>query len=331
MTSLRFLTALFPAAALAAVLGLSACAVKPAADVISASGTIEGIDVRVAAKTGGQILELTAEEGRRVAPGDILARLDHASLDLQLRQAQAGVDLAVAQLALLRSGARREDIRQAEEALKQAETALKVALDDAARARDLAAKGTGTPKQKDDADARLAVSDAQWNSAVELLKKVRSLVRPEEIRSAEARLEQSRAAADLIRKTIADCVVVSPVAGFVTGKPVEAGETVGPGTTIAVVSRLDPVHLVIYVGESDLGAIRLGQEARISIDGAPGREFPGRVIYISPQAEFTPKNIQTKDDRVKLVFGVKIEVPNQDGTLKPGLPADAVLVRAAAR
>jgi HlyD family secretion protein len=115
------------------------------------------------------------------------------------------------------------------------------------------------------------------------------------------------------------------VSGVVTHRPVEVGELVAPGGVVAVLSKLDRLHLTIYVTAVEMGRIRLVQEAEVRIDADPGRAFPGRVVYLSPEAEFTPRNVQTKEDRVKLVFGVKIEVDNPDGALKPGLPADATI------
>lgn len=303
----------------------AACARGPAAAELRASGTIEARQVRLSAKASGELLEVLVREGDRVEPGDRIAEIDHAGLDIQLRQAEAGAVLARAQLDLLQAGARVEDVRQAEEAVRQAETALRTAEEDARRMRALAAKGSVTSKQAEDAESRLIVARAQAAAAAEALKKVRTLARPEELRAARARLDQAQAAADLLRKTIADCVLTTPVSGIVTQVPVEKGELVAAGTTVAVVSDLDRVHVMIYVTEVELARVRLGGRADVSIDGAPGRAFGGTITYISPEAEFTPKNIQTREDRVKLVFGVKIEIDNREGLLKPGLPADAVL------
>jgi len=111
----------------------------------------------------------------------------------------------------------------------------------------------------------------------------------------------------------------------VTEKAVEPGELVNPGATLVTISCLDPVYLRVYVTAADLGRVRLGGPAEVTIDSFPGKTFAGRITYISPQAEFTPKNIQTREDRVKLVFAVKIELPNPEGELKPGLPAEAVI------
>jgi HlyD family secretion protein len=313
------------AALILAVLAGAACAGKGPKDVISASGTIEAVEVNVAAKVGGQVLELAVEEGARVAPGDRLAGVDHAALDIQLRQAEAGVRLAESQLALLVKGARSEDIRQAEAALRQTEATLKVAEDDARRMRELFRTGSVTSKQTDDAEARLTVATAQHNAAVEALGKVRKLARPEEVQAAEARLDQARAAADLLAKSIADCTITAPAAGVVTHKVVEKGEFVTPGSTVVTLSELDSVYVMIYLTELEIGRVRLGDAADVGIDAFPGRAFPGRVTYISPEAEFTPKNVQTKEDRVKLVFGVKVEIENREGLLKPGLPADATI------
>ena len=302
-----------------------ACSSKAAKGVITASGTIEAIEVDVASKVAGQILELAVDEGARVKAGDLLATVDHATADIQLRQAEAGVRLADAQLALLVKGSRIEDIRQAEAALEQAQATLKVASDDARRMRELVLTGSVTPKQREDADARLTVAEAQQKAATETLSKVRRLARPEEIQAAEARSAQARAAADLLAKTIADCAITAPAGGIVTHKAVEAGELVTPGSTIVTLTGLDSVYVMIYVTEMEMGRVRLGDGVEVRIDAFPNRVFPGKVTYISPEAEFTPKNVQTKEDRVKLVFGIKVEIENKDGFLKPGLPADALI------
>jgi HlyD family secretion protein len=309
---------------LVALAGVS-CAGRSDRGGISASGTIEAVEINIASKVSGQLLELAVEEGSRVKAGDRLASIDHAALDIQLRQAEAGVELADAQLSLLVKGARGEDIRQAEAALKQAEASLTIAEGDARRMRVLVKTESVTPKQRDDAEARLTMAVAQRNAASEALSKGRRLARPEEVRAAEARLAQARAGADLLRKTISDCEITAPAAGIVTHKAVEAGELVNPGQTIVTISELDSVYVMIYVTGKDLGRVMLGGAADITIDTFPDKAFSGKITYISPEAEFTPKNVQTKEDRVKLVFGVKVEIENTDGRLKPGLPADALI------
>jgi len=326
MSSTKLANGLFiRASVLLAAAILLSCQNSKDRSVISASGTIEAIEVNVASKTSGQVEKMLVDEGSQVKIGDNLAVIDSSSLAIQLAQAQAGVDLAEAQLQLLVKGARIEDIRQAEEAIKQAEANLKIAQDDRDRFRDLFAKQSATAKQNQDAEARYTVARAQYEAARQALEKWKKYARPEEIKSARARLDQAVASRDLLKKAISDSTITSPTAGIVTNKAIEQGEFVGPGTTLLTIADLSEVHLDIYVTEIELGKIRLGQEAEVTIDSYPGRAFKGTVSFISPEAEFTPKNVQTKEERVKLVFRVKIQVPNPENILKPGMPADALL------
>ena len=290
---------------------------------IEASGTLEAVEVRVSAKVPGQVDRLFVDEGSQVKQGDTLAILDHSTQDIQWRQAQAGVSLADAQYRLLVNGARSEDIQQADDALKQLESSAKVAADDYNRMKDLYASKSITKKQYDDAESRYVISKAQLSSAKENVKKMARFARPEDIGAAKARLDQAKANADLLRKQINDANIVAPVYGTVTNKPVEVGELVGIGTTIVTISQLETLNLMIYVSDSELGKVKLNGIADIVIDTYPEKSFPGRIVYISPIAEFTPKNVQTKEDRTKLVFGVKLEVDNKEGVLKAGMPADA--------
>lgn len=290
---------------------------------IEASGTLEAVEVKVSAKVPGQVEQLFVDEGSQVKPGDTLAILDHSTQQIQWRQAQAGVELADAQYKLLLNGARSEDIQQAEDALKQLQSSAQVATDDYNRMKDLYSSKSITKKQYDDAESRYIIAKAQLNSAKENLKKLHSFARPEDLEAAKARLDQAKANADLLRKQINDACIVAPVSGTVTNKPVEVGELVGVGSAIVTISQLSTLNLMIYVSDSELGKVKLNGTAEIVIDTYSDRTFPGRVVYISPVAEFTPKNIQTKEDRTKLVFGVKLEVNNKDGILKAGMPADA--------
>jgi len=156
--------------------------------------------------------------------------------------------------------------------------------------------------------------------------KVKKIFRPEEIEQAKANLKKAQASVDLLKKNIRDSYIISPLNGFVVKKFVEVGETVSPMSSLVKISNLSSVNLIIYVSEGDLGKIKLGQKAEITIDTYPDKKYDGKVTYISPEAEFTPKNIQTKDERTKLVFAVKIEILNKDFELKPGMPADAKII-----
>ena len=311
--------------AICVCIALAGCA--KATNAIEASGTIEATNVQVSSKSSGDILHLDAAEGTRVGKGDLLAAIDHATLDIQLGQARSGVDLARAQLDLLTNGARGEDLAQAREALNQAIENLSSAQEDFQRLESLFKAAAATKKQRDDAQSRLTTARAQAASAQEGLKKLENFARPEDVKAALARVDQAVYSVRLLQKAIQDCTVRAPAQGIVTEKLVEEGELAAPGTGLYVITDLDTVKLTIYVPETELGNVRLGQKARISIDSRPGTAFPGTVTYISPVAEFTPRDIQTKDERVKLVYAVKVEIPNPEGIFKPGMPADASLDR----
>jgi HlyD family secretion protein len=308
---------------------LGACGTK--STDIEASGTVEATNVQVSSRSAGEILAMAVSEGRSVKKGDLLAEIDHASLDLQLGQARSGVDLARAELNLITGGARGEDVSQAQEALTQAQQALRTAQSDSDRTARLFAAGAATPKERDDAEARLTSANAQAAAAGQALKKLQNLSRPEDVQAASARVSQAEYAVRLLEKSVADCTVTSPIDGTVTEKLAEAGELAAPGTGLYVVSDLSTVKLTIYVPEADLGSLRIGQNARIRIDAFPGRDFAGTVTWISPTAEFTPRDIQTRDERVKLVFAVRIEIANPDGVFKAGMPADAIVAPGGAR
>jgi HlyD family secretion protein len=305
---------------------LQSCGNGDEPNSIKASGTIESVNVTISSKTSGQLKQLYFNEGDRIKRGDLLVEIDHDMLDIQLRQAEAGVDLANAQLKLLRSGARREDIKQSEELVKQAKINLDLAKLDLDRSEELYKQDAATEKLLEDSKARYELTVAQYNSAKENLAKVRTIIRPEEIESAQANLKRSVSAVDLLKKSIEDCKVYSPVDGFVSKKFVEAGENVAPSTSLLRISNLETVNLVIYVAETELSKVKLGQNAEITIDAFKDKTYTGRIIFISPEAEFTPKNIQTPEERTKLVFAIKIEIPNPQFELKPGLPADAKII-----
>jgi len=317
--------ALISAASAIIACALSVVSCERSARGIEASGTIEATEIRVASKVAGQILSMPAKEGATLRAGESVAFIDHAVLDIQLGQAEAGVELARAQLDLLLVGARAEDLAQAEAALDSAREAARIARADAARSAELLASGSATQKQKDDADARAAQADAQERQAAQALKKLEAATRPEELRAAKARVEQAEWAARVVRKQIEDCAVTAPIAGLVSKRLAEPGELVASGSSLVSMTDLGSLALTIYVPETALASVSIGQSASIRIDSAPGKAFSGTVSRIASRAEFTPKNVQTKDERVKQVFAVTIDLGSGEGILKPGMPADASL------
>ena len=292
---------------------------------IRASGNIEITESVVSSKVTGEVVSILRDEGTKVNKGDTVIIIDHENLDLQLAQANASREASEAQLNLLRAGARSEDIVQAENTLKQAEINLELASNDKDRMTDLYKSQAITKKQYEDVEAKYEVSLSQFNTTQENLKKLKNLARPEEIKQAEANLNRQIAAVDLLKKNIRDCYVQSPLSGLIVKKFIEEGETVSMLSSLFKVSNLDVAELVIYIPEEEFGKIKLGQTADVSNDTFKDKIYKGKVIYISPEAEFTPKNIQTEDERTKLVYAVKIRIPNPNQELKPGMPADAVI------
>jgi HlyD family secretion protein len=149
--------------------------------------------------------------------------------------------------------------------------------------------------------------------------------RPDAVTAARAQVTQAEAAITLARARLAEATIVAPIDGVVLRKNLEAGETANPGASIVTLLDAGNIWLRAFVPETDIGRVRVGQPATISVDAYPGRGFPGSISEISSEAEFTPKNVQTKKERVNLVFRIKVAVRNPDGVLKPGMPADVVI------
>jgi HlyD family secretion protein len=288
---------------------------------LRASGHVEATDVRVSAEVGGTIAELPVEEGQTLDEGDLIAAIDTTDLQLQLRRARAERRLAAAELALLQAGYRVEDVDEAEARVDQAEAELAGAQRDLERFRGLLESGSGTEKARDDALTRHDAARARVRQARKTLDKLRSGFRPEEIEAARARVEAAEARIAQLEENIGDARVPCPVSGVVTKKVSEPGELVPAGTLLAVVTDLQDIWLNVFVSGPQLDAVRLGDSVTVVTDGGARRE--GTVSFIASEAEFTPRNVQTADERAKLVYRVKVRLPNDDLLFKPGMPAEA--------
>ena len=322
---------------LGAVVALApACKDKPPADRVRVSGQVEATDVQVAAQVAGRMLELKVAEGDRVKAGDLLARLDTADAELALTRARADRQQADAQLRLLLAGARVEDVRQAEAAVAASETEVRAADAELSAARAdvdrfemLLASNSGSRKQRDDAVTRRDVASARAQgardrvrSARETVGRLRAGARREEVDAAQARVAAAAAQIATLDKAIADAVIAAPIAGVVSEKLAEVGELLQPRAPVVVLTDLDHVWANVYVDEPVVPRLRLGQPATLFTD-AGGAGLPGTVSYISSKAEFTPRNVQSAEDRSKLVSRVKVSVNNAGGTLKAGMPVEA--------
>lgn len=321
------------------VLSVWACKAPPVTDRVRVSGQVEATDVQVAAQVGGRLIDLRVAEGAHVDAGEVVARLDTADVTLAMARAQADRDAAVAQVQLLRAGARKEDVRQAEAqvAVAQSEQAgadadLTAAEIDVTRFEGLLAANSGSRKQRDDAVARRNVARERVRSAAdrvtaakEAVARVSAGARREEIAAAEARVAAADAQIRILEKAIADASVVAPITGVVTTVVADQGEMVSPRAPIVVITDLAHAWANVYVDEPAIPRLKIGQAATLYTDGG-GPSVNGTVSYISTRAEFTPRNVQTAQDRSQLVYRLKIAVDNSSGLLKSGMPVEAELV-----
>jgi len=289
---------------------------------IHASGHIEATEIRLAAKVGGRLLEAPLEEGQAITAGILVARFETVDAEHKLAQARANAEAADAQLRLLLAGSRAEDLRRAEDQMAQAQAELDAARRDFDRLSGLADRGSATEKSRDDAATRKEIAERAVAAARAQLDKLVAGPRRQEIEAARAQRASAEALVAAVEQQITDATVLAPTDGVVTTRVAEPGEILPPGATIAVLTDLARPWLTVWIDEPSLSRVALGQQVTVLIDGSD-RTFEGTVSFISPVAEFTPKNVQTPDERAKLVFRVKVQLANPDGIFKPGMPADA--------
>ncbi len=309
-------------AALAASLLAVGCRDTNNDGAIYASGHIEATEVRLASKIGGRLLEAPLEEGDIVTTGDLVARIETIDAEHQLAQARANAEAADAQLRLLLAGTRAEDLRRAEDQLAQSQAELDAARRDLDRLAGLAERGTATEKSRDDAATRLEVAERSFAAARAQLDKLVAGPRRQEIEAARAQRASAEAMVAAVQQQISDATVVAPSDGIITSRIAEPGEVLPPGATIAVLTDIGRPWLTVWIDEPSLSQVTLGQSVTVHIDGTD-ESFEGAVSFISSVAEFTPKNVQTPDERAKLVFRIKVRLDNPKGIFKPGMPADA--------
>jgi len=310
------------------VLSFAAASCRRGADdgTIVASGHVEATEVTVSTKVAGTVETLAVDEGATVAAGQEIAHIDTTDTHLALDAARADRAQAAAELRLRLAGSRDEDIKEAEAQLVRAEADLAGSQKDLDRMEGLLAAGSGTTKSRDDARTRRDVARATLDAGRERLRRLKAGYRAEEKDAARARVEAADARIAQLQQQLKDAVILSPVAGVVTEKVAEKGELLARGAGIVVVTNLPNAWLNAYVAEPDLTRLRLGQEVEVITDDGQTRK--GRLSFVASRAEFTPKNVQTRDERVKLVFRIKVALENADGLFKPGMPSTARLAPA---
>jgi HlyD family secretion protein len=362
---------------------------RPAGAVLTASGTIEAVELRLGFRTSGRVIERPVDEGMRVEAGALVGRLENQDLQAdveRLRSALRGTETLVPvlrteialleeltrariaaaegalaareeQLAELRAGARRQELQVAEAEVREARAMLDNAEADLRRSEALWERELIAAQQLDAARTAARVAAERYRAARERHDMVKEGPRREQIRRAEAEVRQAtasllnaragklevlhkrqqlatleaniareRAALAAAEAQLGYTILRSPQGGVVLRKHVEPGEIVAAGTPVVTLADLRNIWLRIYVPEPQIGRVKLGQVAEITTDSYKGKAYRGRVTFISSEAEFTPKNVETREERVKLVFAVKITVDDPDQELKPGMPADAKIL-----
>ena len=293
---------------------------------VRVSGNMEVTAVEVSFKVPGRVKERLVDEGVTVRAGQIIARLDSEDFEHEAAIRRADVEAVRAALAELEAGSRREEIGQAQAALTRAEAEANRLDIDYQREKALFAKEVIPQRQLDAARTAYETSQAAVLQARESLTLVRKGPRRERIDQARARLREAEVALAQAQTRLGYTTLTAPLTGLVLSKNVEAGEQVAAGTPVITVGEIYNTWVRAYIAETDLGRVKVGQQARVTTDTWPGRVYHGQVSFIASEAEFTPKNVQTEKERVKLVYRVKITIPNTQMELKPGMPADAEIV-----
>jgi HlyD family secretion protein len=290
------------------------------------SGNVEITETNVGFEMPGRVIEIPVDEGSIVKEGDVLARFDGAALASVVAQNRAFLQESSARLSELMAGSRVQEIEQAKANVIAQEAELKKVKQDYERADVLYTNGAISKAQFDASRSAFDVRVAMHKGALEALSLAQEGARKGDIKIGESRVEQSRAGLAVSEVRFRDTVIYAPIAGVVLRKNVEVGETVSQGMPVFTIGDLRNPWIKVYVKEDKIGLIKLGQKAQISVDSYKGKTYEGVVSYISSEAEFTPKTVQTPEERVKLVFGVKVGIKNENDELKPGMPADVRIV-----
>jgi len=319
--------------------------------LIQANGRIEGDHYTVASKMPGKVVEVLVHEGDTVKEGQLQARLDDAQVRAKVDQAQAAVKALGAQLTAahttldilrkqipLRVDTAKAGVAHAEAALAAAKASAEQAAKDAKRFQELLKKRTVEKHRAEQAELAWKVARAEYAAAMAALTQARKQLaeaelgweqvraKEQELTALEAQHEQARAALAEAKSVLDDLTILAPASGIVTTRIVNEGEVVAAGSPLIDIVDLDRLYLKVYIPGKEIGKVRLGLPARIYTDAFPDQPFPATVRYIASQAEFTPKEVQTPDERVKLVYAVKLYLEeNPEHRLTPGLPADAVI------
>ncbi len=275
---------------------------------LAASGTVEATEADMGFQASGRIVSISVHEGDRVTAGEELGRLDDTEMQARLQAMRAQVNAVKAQLSELERGPRAEEIAQARAAAAAAQSRLADANRELERAQTLFNGGAISREALDRAGTAAQVASAQYDQARESLAQMESGTRPERIAGARAAVQQAEAGVQQIAATLANMKLTAPFAGVVTVRHREPGEVVSAGLPVVTIMNPADRWVRIYVPETAVGRIAIGAKAAITSDTDPAHPQEGEVTFIASEAEFTPRNVQTAEERVKLVYAVKVRI-----------------------
>lgn len=294
------------------------------AEMIQASGSIEATEVNLTAKLPGVLEFVTVKEGDAVKKGQVVSRVVRDDLKAQEERDTLGVQKAEAQLSDLASGARKQEIAEAQAAVDTARNNYDNAGTDFGRIKELHQAGAISQADYEKAQTGLSISKSQLDAAQARLDLLEAGSRPDQVEAARIELDRSRTVLEATRSQLDDTNISSPLDGTVVTRNFEPGEFVSAGAAVLTVADLKDLWIKVYVSTDALPHIKLGQEVNFTISGTP-EVFKGTIIDIASQGEFTPKMIQTKQERTNIVYAVKISIDNSKGIFKPGMPADVTI------
>jgi HlyD family secretion protein len=289
------------------------------------SGNIEAHESVVGFEVQGRLVELPIEEGEWVKAGDVIAKLDQSDYRQQVGVDAATVDNREAELNLALSGSRIQEKKSAEQSVIDAKAALELTKADFQRYQTLYEHDEVSAQIRDTAASNLKRAQATYERAKQNYDMVMEGVRKEQIAINRASVRTARQSLGLSKIKLGYTTLVAPTSGVALVRQAEIGEVMAPGTPVVTIADLDRLWLRGYISETDIARVKLGQTATVKCDTYRGKPYKGRVSFISSQAEFTPKSVETHKERVTLVYRIKIDLDNQNHELKPGMPADAFI------
>jgi multidrug resistance efflux pump len=285
-------------------------------------GVVEIQEVRLGSKVGGRVAEVMVREGDVVEPGQIMVRFEVPELAALKVQQLAKVDQTKAEWDKAKNGPRPEEKRQADSELASAKADVKLAQEDFERADRLHRMGSLSRAEFDAARANLDRARGRVNAAQARADLLHAGTRYEDIEIARAQWEEAAGRLKEIEANLAEELVRAPERSLVEVVAVRKGDLVPPNTPIVRVLRADDLWVKVYVPETELGKVRLHQPVSVTIDSYPGRKFAGTVYHIASESEFTPRNVQSPDERRHQVFGIRVRVPDPEGVFKSGMAAE---------